>query len=55
MTHRTKARIVPVLKKTKGHEGHVDGYIVHPDDRVVRDVPIRKPAAARKQSAKDLL
>jgi hypothetical protein len=57
VVNKTKVRIVPVLKKGKGHEGHVDGYIVHPEDRAVREAPIQRarPALLRKQRDKDLL
>lgn len=57
MADGTKARIMPVFKVGKGHEAHVDGWVVHPEDRIVRSVPIERtrPAARRKQRSKDLL
>lgn len=36
---RKPVRIVPVYRKGKEHEGHVDGWIVTPEDRVVRELP----------------
>lgn len=40
---KKKRRIVPVFKDGKEHAGHVDGWIIHPDDREARRLP--KPKA----------
>lgn len=41
MTRRKRkpVRLVHVFKPGKEHEGHIDGVIVHPDDRIVRELP----------------
>lgn len=44
----TKARIIPVFKNGKGHIGHVDGWIVAHEDRIVREVVIEKPQPKKK-------
>lgn len=36
---KRKAKIVPVYRKGREHEGHVDGWIIDPDSRIVRDLP----------------
>ena len=42
MESKPKVRFVPVYKRGKNHEGHIDGWVVHPDDRVVRELPKAK-------------
>jgi len=36
---KRKRRIIPVFRKGKEHEGHADGFVIHPDDREVRKLP----------------
>lgn len=42
---KTKVRLLPVFKPGKEHSGHVDGWIVHPEDRIVRVVKVKRERA----------
>jgi len=39
---KTKVCLVPVYKPGREHAEHVDGWIIHPDDREVRKVSVKK-------------
>lgn len=45
---RRPVRIVPVFRSGKGHEQYADGFIVHPDDRAVREVVAKEEARTKK-------
>ena len=39
MKRKKSVRIVPIVSDKPGHKGNVTGWHVHPDDRVVRELP----------------
>lgn len=42
-------RIIPVFRSGPAHAGYPDGYVVAPEDRIVREVEIEKPKARTKK------